>query len=179
MDFIPLLSAIIGVISAYIFQQYSESKRKKDEGKALRKLLRIEIKNNEYNLYKFHNNMKSNSSSSFDEECLIIDLAKQELINVKNSLWIDKTVLFAEALNEYEINRIESFYDLFEDCIKIQKEAMKLKKEEDRRNRAPFKINIKEFDDSSKENKVKLYQKYFNTYVKILEEGRSIYKDLQ
>ena len=174
----PIIAAIIGstigVIAGYGFQSLNANKEKD----ALRTLLKIEIKNNKNNLYKFHNKIL-NDSWSHEAEDLASELAERDLIEINNTLWLDKTTLFVHALNEGEINNIENFYQLLKDCIDIQLSAINLKKEEKeiQKKSNVFWGDAKNWPFSIKSED--MWNQYRDTYLSALNKGSYLISKLE
>lgn len=127
MDINSILPVILGVIVGYGLQAITEFRKESGDRNALRTLLKIEIKNNGNYLKILHNKLLWDAKSH-DELTLADQLTNIELIQIKNPLWLNKTTLFAQALNEKEINVIENFYQFISEIIKIQLDLIKFKK---------------------------------------------------
>lgn len=115
---IPLITGIIGAIIGSLITVWNERHKEKKQVKAVRTLIKTEIKTNLNYMHEICDKIKEKTSSK--EEYKIKNLKYLRKIEWKRNVWGSKTTLFALALSEDEIYRIEEFYSLLEKISLIQ-----------------------------------------------------------
>jgi predicted nucleotidyltransferase len=164
-------------ILGYFFRFLSEIRKEKRDENSLRILLKIEIDSNTQYLINFYDDLFENS---IDEPYLLASkLVIKDLIEIKNPIWLNKTILTAQALKEEEINEINSFYQTMNKCLKIQLDLIKLKEQEEEYDNNRNYIHL---GDTRRVFTLNSYDKWYSfkgSYTKAIEKGDSLVNRLK
>lgn len=117
MDINPLwitgaIGAVIGAMGAFFGNLYLQIRKERNEKKAIRIMLKIEINHNLdtiKDIYNYIKNLKSvgdDATNWFKGQ----QLSLLDEMTFNKPLWNSKSPIYAIALTEGEINRIENFY---------------------------------------------------------------------
>lgn len=126
-----VIGAIVGSLATFLCNYILQNKKDKNEKKAIRTLLKIEIGKNidyikrsgviEKGKFKGYNNASNCSNGQ--------KLANINVIHFKNDLWNTKTPLYAIALSESEILGIDNFYLYLERARDLHLEIQRMHQE--------------------------------------------------
>lgn len=116
------IGAIVGALMAFIFNFYLQTRKERKEIKAIRRLLKFNIKINLANLKKIYNSIKESQSHGEEDDQNYyrgMELIQFDVIKFKQDLWNAKTPMLAIALKEPEMYDIEKLYAILEKITSI------------------------------------------------------------
>lgn len=124
-----VIGAVIGGLVAFIGNFCLQVRKEWNEKKAIRTMLKIEIKNNLDTLERTYNYvltlepMKGQDDTSWYRG---LQLSAVDEMVFNKSLWNSKSPIYAIALNEDEIGQIENFYNLLEQSKTLHKKMQEI-----------------------------------------------------
>lgn len=180
MDVNPLwvsgaIGAVIGVLGAFIGNLCLQIRKERKEKISIRTMLKIEINNNLDILEDVFNciqNLKPIGAQDATAWYKGYQLSLLDEMVFNKSLWDSKSVLYAVALNEYEIKQIENFYILL-DKLKYYHKRMQTITETHNNSQVQFNQRWEEYFSLSK--KWEIFEKNAETAI---EESRIIINKL-